>query len=219
MRLVIGTTNPGKVAQMAGALAGSGFECVAIGELVTHLPHVEEVGDSPSSIAEVKAAAYRRLVDGPVLAIDQWLFFDEVPAEDQPGPHVRRIRGHPGGASDDDLIDHYIALAHRHGGSLTARWRLGVALADGEDVTSTCIEATRTLITEPSPVRRPGLPLSCLQIDHETGKYVSEHTDEEEIALWQRVYGAELVDFVHGRLPSSARRGSTADGFGPRGAD
>lgn len=196
MRLVIGTTNPGKVAQMMGALAGSAFQCVAIAELVAELPHVEEVGDSPNAVAELKANAYRDLIGEPVLSLDQWLYFDEVPPHDQPAAHVRRIPGRPGGGTDDELIDYYVGLCRRYGGQLTARWKLGVAIASEVGVASTCIEAVRSLVTTPSPVRRPGLPLSCLQIDHDTGKYVSEHTDAEETALWQRVYGAALVDFV-----------------------
>ncbi|MGI8794283.1 MAG: non-canonical purine NTP pyrophosphatase [Acidimicrobiales bacterium] len=196
MRLVIGTTNPGKVAQMAGALSGSPFECVAISEIVDAVPRVDEVGESPTAIAERKALAYRDAVKGPVLSLDQWLYFDEAQPHDQPRAHVRRIPGRPDGATDDQLVDYYVALCRWYGGRLTARWHLGVAVATEGGVNSICIEAVRSLVTTPSPVRRPGLPLSCLQIDRATGKYVSEHTDAEETELWQRAYGTELVEFV-----------------------
>jgi len=196
VRLVIGTTNPGKVAQMMGALAGSPFECVAISEVIDEVPNVEEVGESATEIAERKAVAYCNAVKGPVLSLDQWLYFDEVQPHDQPRAHVRRIAGRPDGATDDELVDYYVALCSRYGGRLTARWQLGVAVAAEGSVNSICIEAVRSLVATPSPVRRPGLPLSCLQIDNATGKYVSEHTDAEETALWQRVYGFELVEFV-----------------------
>jgi inosine/xanthosine triphosphate pyrophosphatase family protein len=204
MRLVVGTTNQGKVAQMEGAFAGTPFECIPITALVSQLPPVEEVGDSPECIAEKKAVAYQALVGEPVLSLDQWLYLDEVPPQDQPRAHVRRIPGHPDGASDDQLIDYYAELCRRHGGRLTARWELGVAVAREGSAISTCIETVRTLVPTPSAVRRPGLPLASLQIDHHTQKYVSEHTDDEETALWQRVYGAGLVDFVSRAFPVDA---------------
>jgi hypothetical protein len=58
--------------------------------------------------------------------------------------------------------------------------------------------------------------LSALQIDPDTGRYISEHEADDEIALCQRVYGPELPRFVAecmrtGDQEVSAPRDQSAD--------
>lgn len=202
--LIIGTTNLGKVRQMSGALADTGLRCVPISDLLADLPDVAEVGNHAAAIAERKAVAYSAAVGDPVLSLDHWLTFDEVSGERQPRGHVRRIPGRPDGANDDELVDYYVGLCREHGGRLTARWELGVAVAGRAGVRSATAETVRTLVDKPCATRVPGLPLSCLQIDAVTGKYVSEHTDLEEQRLWQRVYGKAIASFVIAALSEVA---------------
>lgn len=194
--LIIGTTNAGKVRQMAGALASLAIRCVAIDDVADGLPAVEEIGDSPAEVAATKARAYTALVALPVLALDHWLRFPELSSELQPLARVRRIPGHDEGATDDELIAYYRQLCLDHGGAVTAEWELGVAYASALNVDTFAVTVQRQLVSAPSPVRMRGLPLSALQIDLETGKYVSEHEAEDEVALWQRVYGPGLPRFV-----------------------
>lgn len=205
-QLVIGTTNPGKVRQVAGALSSlQDLECLPIDLVSRDLPVVVEVGDSAEHVASVKALAYSARIGEPVLSLDHWLRFPEASAEDQPLAHVRRIPDHEGGGADDDqIIDYYSRLCERYGGQLTAEWQLGVAYADKQRVETMTAVVRRQLVPIPSPIRMPGLPLSALQIDLETGRYVSEHEAEDERALWQRVYGPEFVHFVS-RARSFAR--------------
>jgi hypothetical protein len=194
--LIIGTTNAGKVRQMAGALSSLPVRCTRIDEVAQGLPVVDEVGDSAADVAATKALAYSVFIERPVLALDHWLRIPELPSELQPRAHVRRIPGHPDGASDDELIAHYRGLCLGHGGALTAEWELGIAYADGSRLDTFTTLVRRQLVPDPSPVRLPGLPLSALQIDPTTGRYISEHEADDEVALWQRVYGPELPRFV-----------------------
>ena len=197
-QLVIGTTNRGKVRQVSGALSSlPNLDCVAIDLVSQDLPVVVELGESAEQVAAVKAVAYSVAISEPVLSLDHWLRFPEASAEDQPLARVRRIPDHEDlGADDDQIIDYYSRLCERYGGHLTAEWQLGVAYADGQRVETMTAVVRRRLVPVPSPIRMPGLPLSALQIDLETGRYVSEHESEDEDALWQRVYGPGFVHFV-----------------------
>jgi hypothetical protein len=202
--LVIGTTNVGKVRQMVTALAGMELVCVPVTDLVAELPPVAEHGTCASEVAASKARRYHELVDRPVLANDFWLTFDEVGDDEQPRGNVRRIPDHPEGGTDDELLEHYRSLAARHGGRLTARWSLGLAVVGGRGVRSTTVETTRTLLDVASPIRLPGLPLAALQVDPSTGRFVSEHSGDEEDRLWQRAYGHLIASFVPDALRAVA---------------
>lgn len=181
---------------MVGALYSLPVRCIRIDEVADGLPVVAEVGDSAAEVAATKAVAYSALIKRPVLALDHWLRIPELPAEHQPLAHVRRIPGYPDGASDDELVAYYRWLCLDHGGALTAQWELGVAYADGSRLDTFTAFVRRQLVPDPSVVRVPGLPLSALQIDPATGRYISEHEADDEVALWQRVYGPALPDFV-----------------------
>ncbi len=205
-RLVIGTTNRAKVVQMRAALASLELQVVGVSDLDVSIPVVDEDAVSAEATAATKALAYTAATGEVVLSLDHWLHLDGVDVELQPRGHVRRIPGWPSGAPDDVLIDYYSALAASHGGSVGVRWDLGVALARASFVTSTTIHARRTLVATASPLRQPGMPISSLQIDPTTGRYVSEEAADDEIALWQRVYGQHLHEFVAAGLDSHRDR-------------
>lgn len=204
MRLVIGTTNEGKVRQMRGALQSLDLDLVPIAAVTTGLPVVEEIGGSAEAIAAKKAVEYAEFVEEAVLALDHWLFLDGLPDSAQPRDRVRRLPGRTDNSSDEEMIEYYSGLARTHGGALGATWHLGVAIARDGAVSSTTITARRTFVGSPSKTRMRGMPLSSLQIDLETGRYVSEHEAEDEIALWQRVYGPTLVQFVSRSLSTTS---------------
>jgi len=180
---------------MQGALAAHGIECVPTPVELD----VDEVGDSAAAIAELKAVAYAAHLGEPVLSLDHWLTFDGVPDGDQPRGHVRRVA--PPGATDDELLVHYVALVERNGGELVGRWDLGVAVAhpDGT-VASTTVQTRRRFVATPCATRVPGLPLSRLQIDDVTNEYIAERSHDDD--LWTRVYGPTLGPFVTGALRS-----------------
>lgn len=171
--LVIGTTNRGKFEQIASSLADAGLHLTSLGEFGVDLPAIAEVGDSAATVAEHKAIAYSAALDATVLSMDYWLHFEGVSDMEQPGATVRRIPGHPDGADDGTLLEHYRSLIRRHGGEISGRWTLGVAVAGSRGVRSTTrVGRRRLFVDQPSTTRLPGFPLSSLQIDPETGRRI-----------------------------------------------
>ena len=131
MNLLYGTTNPGKLASMNRALAPLGLTLTGLAELDVPLPPVEETGTTLLENAEQKARAYYAAFGRPVFSCDSGLYFDELSDAEQPGPYVRRVGGRS--LTDAEAQEYYAALARRHGGRLTGRFRNAIFLmADGE---------------------------------------------------------------------------------------
>ena len=79
----------------------------------------------------------------------------------------------------------------------TGRWDFGFCLADPDgNHVETTISSLRVFSSEVSSVMEEGYPLESIQIDPESKRYVSEMTDEEKAAYWQRVMGPPLVEFI-----------------------
>ncbi len=194
--IVIGTTNEAKVAQIRGALAPMGVTVMGIGKEVT-LPRIEEDGKTALENARKKATAYAKALNTTVLSMDNALYFDELSSEEQPGLNVRRIPSSSERPSDDEVLRYYSTLVKRFGERTTGRWEFGICVAtpDGE-YKETTILSPRIFTSAPSAVLVPGYPLESIQIDPETGSYISEMSQEEQDRFWQRAIGKPLQEFV-----------------------
>jgi len=102
-RILIATSNPGKLRDFAGAAAGSGFEIVCIPNLA-FLPSVDEDGLTFEANARKKAEASSRYVAGEiVVADDSGLEVDALSGA--PGVHSARYASdfpHLANTNDDD---------------------------------------------------------------------------------------------------------------------
>lgn len=206
-RLIIGTSNMAKFDQVRAALSPTGLRCVGVADVLGQMPPVPEEGATAAEVAENKALAYSAATGECVLAMDYWLQFEGVEHEEQPGAYVRRIPGHPDGADDATMLDYYSTLSMRHGGALMGRWTLGVAVAGPSGVRSTTRTGRdRLFVDVPSTTWQPGLPLTALQVDPATGRYMSEHSQEEEERMWQEVYGVALAPFVSDAMKTVTRQ-------------
>ena len=58
------------------------------------------------------------------------------------------------------------------------------------------IVSRRIFVSVPSPKLVSGYPLESLQIDPASGRYLSEMSQGEQDAFWQKTIGTELCDFV-----------------------
>lgn len=87
-RLLLATTNSGKIEEIRSALAGLGAELVAA-EAWGKLPAPEETGTSFAANARLKALHYWRLTGLPALADDSGLEVDAL--EGRPGIHSARF--------------------------------------------------------------------------------------------------------------------------------
>lgn len=177
MRLIYGTTNPAKLASMREALSGLPFELAGLGEL-SPLPEVliDESGDDPLENAVIKARAYYAALREPVFSCDSGLYLENLPAELQPGVHVRRVKGKS--LSDEEMIAYYGGLARRYG-TLRARYRNAICLIMGEGREYRSMDGA--LASEPFGLaERPygqyqkGFPLDSLSVRLNDGRYYLE---------------------------------------------
>jgi XTP/dITP diphosphohydrolase len=193
--LIVGTTNPAKIYQVRGALHGLNITVEGMPKDI-QLPHVEEDGGSAEENARKKAKAYSALVSDPVIAIDNALYFDNLPPELQPGLNVRRIPGHTGRPTDTDLLNYFSKLIGEHGGTMRGHWDFACALADKNGVVKEItIQSYRTFVSKACTTMTPGFPLDSLQID-ETGTYLSEMDPVERAALREKEFGEKFRKFI-----------------------
>lgn len=174
MKILYGTTNKGKLQAMRLALESFDIELIGLRDIDSELPSINENGKTPLENAEIKAKAYYEAFQMPVFSCDSGLYFDELQEEEQPGLHVRRVNDKE--LTDDEMIKYYAALAERHGGRITGRYRNAIYFILDENHHYSSMDmsiATEpfVLVTEPHEKRVEGFPLDSLSIDIATGKY------------------------------------------------
>ena len=182
MRILYGTTNKGKLQAMKTAVEALDIELIGLGDIEGELPIINENGNTPLENAEIKAKAYYEAFHMPVFSCDSGLYFDELPAVEQPGLHVRRVNGRE--LTDDEMIQHYASLAERHGGRITGRYRNAIYFILDEERHYSSMDlsiATEpfVLVTEPHSKRVEGFPLDALSVDIRTGKYYYDLEEKE----------------------------------------
>ncbi len=194
--ILFGTTNEAKVKQLQGALAPIGVTVRGVKDK-TSLPPVKEDGKTARENARKKAMTYAKALHTTVLSMDNALYFDELSPEEQPGLNVRRINAKATRPSDDELLAHYSELIHRFGERTRGRWEFAICIATSEGkFEETTIISPRIFTSVPSQKTVPGYPLESIQIDPETEKYISEMSQEEQDAFWQRAIGKPLQEFI-----------------------
>ncbi len=193
--ILMGTTNPAKIAQIRDALAPIGIEVEGVADKKL-LPEVVEDGATPQENARKKALTYAKSLGRRVFSMDNALFLDGLAPEAQPGIHVRRIGGSIA-ATDEELLEHGMTLVESLGGQVTGYWEYGICVADPDGaIFEMTLKTPRIFTSERSPKVVPGYPLESIQIDPETGKYISEMTSEEQANFWQRTLGTSLRSFM-----------------------
>ena len=131
MRLLIGTNNPGKLAEIQSLLADLPIELVSPGDLGLTLEVVED-GNTYRENAAIKAKAFTKASGLPVLADDTGLEVDAL--DGAPGLYSARFA--PGEKpTDADRRRHLLGRLHAYPQPWTARFRCVVAIAvPGGDV-------------------------------------------------------------------------------------
>jgi len=199
--LTIGTTNPAKIAQVRDALAPIDVLVEGIVDKKL-LPEVVEDGKTVQENARKKAVAYARALNRTVFSMDNALFLDGLTPENQPGIYVRRIGGLLA-ANDAELLEHGVMLIQSLGGKTTGYWEYGICIAQPNGkIFEMTLQTPRIFTNICSKKLVQGYPLESIQIDPETGKYISEMTDKEQAEFWQRTLGAKLCSFVESVMSS-----------------
>ena len=194
MKLLYGTTNQAKLELMRRAVEPIGIEVIGLSDLGREIPPVDESGNSPLENAELKARAYFEAFNMPVFSCDSGLYFEGLADDEQPGVHVRRIRGRE--LSDSEMTEYYAELSRKNGGNIIGQYRNAIYLILDEEHTYSSMDlsiATEPFILSDTPHQKrvAGFPLDCLSKDPKNGEY---YYDMEEMRL---VSGTEegLRDF------------------------
>lgn len=172
MKLFYGTGNQSKLRNMRAILAGMPIELVTPADLGIQLPAVEESGATPLENAALKAEAYHEVSGLPSFSLDSGLYLEGVPAELQPGPYVRRVKGRE--LSDEEFIAYYQQLAHQYGGRLKARFINGlcVVLNDRQRKEAAGPQVSTDwfwIVETPHSTRLKGFPMDSIAVDPRPG--------------------------------------------------
>ena len=195
-QLIIGTTNEAKVKQIKGALLPLGVQVDGIKDK-NSLPEVKEDGKTAQDNARKKAIVYAKALDRVVLSMDNALFIDGLKDEEQPGINVRRINKTDERPSDSELLEHYSLLISGLGEKVGGHWEFAICVASPEgEISEITINSQRVFVSKPSSAVVDGYPLESIQIDPDSGKYISEMSQDEQDLFWQKAIGTQLCNFV-----------------------
>ncbi|MFA6860134.1 MAG: non-canonical purine NTP pyrophosphatase [Clostridia bacterium] len=174
MKVLIATTNAGKIAIYKEILKEAQIECVGLNDIGCKLD-VEETGKTEVENALIKALAYYKATDMPVISNDSGLIIEKLKPEEQPGVFVRRHNGKE--LTDEELLNVYIEKISAVGGSSNGHFNVGLAIVDQHGQMHTrefCPK--RFFINKASKIIKKGIPLDSIAFDEKTGKFMSEMT-------------------------------------------
>lgn len=179
MKVLLATTNDAKIKYYGTRLKEKGIDLVTLKDLNVDID-VNEDGKDPIENAVIKAKAYYDISYLPTIAIDDGLFFENVPEGVQPGTHVRRFGGKR--FNDSEMIEHYIGLVNKYGtnGKLNGYFLKGVAVVDKEHTYTFDFKSKRCFTNQQSKFLDKGYPLDSIQIVSPFNKFKCELTKEEE---------------------------------------
>lgn len=186
MKLLYGTGNPAKLADARRWLSGLDFQLFGLKDMEGEISKVPEDGATPLENARQKAFAYYKAFGIPVFSCDTGLYFDNVPEEDQPGVHVRTVKGKY--LNDREMQDYYIGLARKYK-NLTARYRNAICLVLDENHSLELMDDSLAsepflLVTKTHPhALNKGYPLDSISVHVETGQYYYDMGEEQLAGL------------------------------------
>lgn len=193
-QILFATSNLSKVKRFSDKLLDKDIELLSLKEVNIDLD-IEENGESAIENALIKARAYHNETKLIVMAMDDTLYLDNVPNNLQPGMYVRRVNGKR--LSDEEMIEHYSALATQYGdnGKITARWIYGLAIInDGKEYTYTWSKDDFYIVDTPSNKINPGYPLNSISINKKLNKYFTDITKEDNLLIKEDE--SDVIDFI-----------------------
>lgn len=185
MKLLIGTSNPGKAAELAGYMGELGFEIVTLRDL--DIASVEETGETFAENAVLKAKAYAAASGLPTLADDAGLEIDVLGGA--PGVRTHRWLG-----EDSTDLKLFLAVLDRMRGvpplKRAARLKVVLALATPDGRVTTVSGTAEGRIVEEHEARPDkivsGYPFKSLLMLDEAGKLYCDLTEDEHRAVNHR---------------------------------
>ena len=192
--LLFATQNVSKVKRFSDGLLKRGIKLIPLADKNVDV-NIDENGKTAIENALIKACEVSKVVDIPVLAMDDSLYLDGVPDSLQPGLYVRRVNGKR--LSDEEMIDYYSALADKYGknGRLTCKWIYGMALVDnGKESTYTWSKTEFYMVAKRTDKINPGYPLNSISINKKLNKYFTDITEEDKKLIEEDE--SHVIDFI-----------------------
>lgn len=179
MKFLFATTNKAKIKYYGMKLKEYGIDLVTLNDLNIDID-VDENGDNPVENAIIKAMTYNKISGLPTVALDDGLYFDDIPSCLQPGTHVRRINGKK--LSDKEMINYYTDLVNKYGdnGFLKGYFLKGVAVVYNSNIYDYSCKIYRDFSSKHSEIIDDGYPLASLVMIKSLNKFKSELSKEEE---------------------------------------
>lgn len=198
-KLLIATTNQGKINEYLELLKGEPFELLTLRNVKITVP-VEEDGETMEENAAKKAMHYAYFSHLPTLADDGGIEVEALGGE--PGVRSRRWPGHE--ASDEELIEMMLAkLKDVPWERRKARFRVCLAFAmPGEEEVWVREGAQEGYIAEKPTQFIPGYPFRAIFWLPGYGKTLGEFTAEEEstIVLHRKQAVEQLLPIIREKL-------------------
>ena len=192
--ILFATNNPSKVKRFEKGLLEKGIKIKTLNDFNFDI-EVEENGKNAIENALIKARVYSKLVDIPVMAMDDNLYLENVPEDKQPGMYVRRVNGKR--LSDEEMIEYYSNLAKEYGkdGKITCRWVYGMAIVfNGKENTYTWSKDDFYLVDKPTNKIDPGYPLNTISINKKFNKYFTDITEEDKKSFQEDE--SDVINFI-----------------------
>ena len=194
-KIFFATENESKAERFRKKLLAKNIEIITINDLKEKID-IEENGQNAIDNALIKARAYQKVVNLPILAMDDNLYIDNFPDDKQPGMFVRRVNGKR--LTDEQMIEYYANLAKVYGdnGKLTCRWVYGIALINNnQEKTYTWSKEDFYLVDKPSNKINPGYPLNSISVNKKLNKYFTDITDDEK-----KEDESDVIDFISNNI-------------------
>ena len=184
-KLLIATSNPGKVGEYKAQLSDLPLELVSLKDI--GLGSIEETGKTFEENAILKAKTYFELSGLPCISDDGGLEIDYLNGE--PGVYSRRSKTGDENVTDQELID--FTLEKMKGvpeEKRTARLRLVMAFANKEGKMQTTEAAVEGVISETPAVNAvEGFPFRAVLYIAQFKKMYDDLTHEEHDMVNQRI--------------------------------
>ena len=193
-KILFATGNESKSKRFSNGLLKYGIEVISLKDIDCNLD-VEENGNSAIENAIIKAKSYYNETDFPTIAMDDTLYLDGVPEEEQPGMFVRRVNGKR--LNDEEMIEHYSNLAKKYGkdGKLTARWIYGLAVINNGKINTYTWSKEDFYITDKKNNKLDvGYPLNSISINIKLNKYFTDLNEKDKKEINQEEQ--DVVDFI-----------------------
>ena len=173
MEILIATKNEAKIKKYSTMLNVLGIKYKTLKDFDYDID-VEETGSTSKENAIIKANAYYKAFNMPVIADDSALVLDKLSPEKQPGVFVRRADDGRR-MSDEEMIEIYSKEIEKVGGETTGGFVIATSIVDANgNIHTNELKHNRLFVSTPCKERNPGYPMNSLIYDRETNTYLAQ---------------------------------------------